>query len=390
VAFALLGLVVVVVAAAAATAGVLLLAGATFAQARWLPLAWAAPLAVIVLEGAARIHRARARSRFGAPGAASRLVQDQGRGLRFARAACAAIALMLLGVAAARPQWGTTEEEVARRGVDVFACVDVSRSMLAEDVTPNRLERAKLALASFLDRVEGNRVALVAFAGEARLSCPPTTDLGAVRLFLELLDADVLQQPGTALAPPLRLISRLVPQGSERNVAVVLFTDGEDLEGDFVEAAKELAGRGIAVHAVAVGRPEGAPIPVEDAGDGRPGYLRDGEGKTVMSRMDVTVLQQVTQATGGILQAASSDQSELGAIAAAIASMEQGEGTSRRTRTRTDRYLPFLAAGFALLALELLLPDGARILGRRGSARTTRLMAAARRTQIRTAGSATP
>lgn len=349
---------------AGALAAILLLAGAVLAEPLWLHVAWVA-VAIALLEAAARRARARAREQFGEPVALLRLVERRAAGQRTLRALLLSWAVLLLAVASARPQWGIGEEDVRRTGVDVWALVDTSKSMLAEDMRPNRLARAKLALTSFVDRLGTDRIGLIAFAGEARVVCPLTMDHGAVKLFLDLLDPDVLQKPGTAIGTALDLARRSSDAASGRSVAVVLLTDGEDHGGEAVEIAGELAKAGIVVHAVGIGRAEGVPIPVEGTGGASHGWLKDGSGQTVMSRLDVAGLQRITQATGGRFFQVSSSEIELAAIASEIENMDQREFASTRARIRVDRAWPFMAAAFALLALELLVPDGARLLGRR-------------------------
>ena len=190
-----------------ALAAILLLAGAVLVEPRWLHLGWVA-VVIAVAEAAARRARARTREVFGEPDALLRLVERRAGGVRTLRAQLVSWAVVLLAVACARPQWGTAEEEVHRTGVDVWALVDTSKSMLAEDMRPNRLARAKLALSSFVDRLGTDRIGLIAFAGEARVACPLTMDHGAVKLFLDLLDPDVLQKPGTAIGTALDLARR--------------------------------------------------------------------------------------------------------------------------------------------------------------------------------------
>jgi len=367
-------LLVPLIAFAAALAGILLLVDAQFAAPAWLHAAWSAPL-VVLLEAHARWRRARLRAALGESAAVGRLVEDRAQGQRVLRALLAAAALMLLAVACARPQWGVGEEELRRRGVDVFVLLDTSTSMLAEDVRPDRLARAKLALASLVDRLEGDRVGLVAFAGEARLVCPLTLDHAAVKAFLDLVGPDILQVQGTAIGPALALVSRSVPEDSTRGVAVVLITDGEDLEGGIDAPLAELKRRGIVVHSLGIGRPEGGPVPIIE--DGRPGYMQDDQGRPVVSRLDLATLERIARETGGVSGVASSGEVELTAIGSAIGSMEQTDATAQATRVKPERQQAFLAAAFVLLCVQLALPDGGRLIARRGVTRVERLAAAA-------------
>lgn len=360
-------------AGCAALAGALVLAGAQFGSPAWLHLAWAGPV-ILVLDALAAARRRRARRLMGDPGAIARLVEGRARFVRSIRALLGALAVSALAVACARPQWGQAEEELVRRGVDVFILLDTSRSMLAEDVKPSRLERAKLALDSMVDRLEGDRIALVPFAGDARIACPLTTDRGAVKMFLDLLEADVLQRPGTAIADALTLVAQSVPEDSGRSVAIVLITDGEDHEGGMDDAIERLKERGIVVHAVGIGSTQGAPVPADGNGAG---FMRDENGQPVMSRLGLESLEQVTSRTGGVLAQATGREIELAAIAGAIGSMSQQDISSRQARIRPDHQQPFLALAFALLLAELALPDGAPLARRRAVTRTERVAAAA-------------
>jgi Ca-activated chloride channel family protein len=358
---------------AGALVALLVLVGAEFAGRAWLHLAWLAP-ALLVLDLLATMARRRARRTLGEPAAILRLAEDRARAMRPMKALVAAMAMLPLAIACARPQWGQAEEQLTRRGVDVFILLDTSRSMLATDVTPDRLSRAKIALSSLVDRLGGDRIALIAFAGDARIACPLTTDHGAVKMFLDLMEADVLQVPGTAIGDALRLVNESVPEDSGRSLAVVLLTDGEDHEGGVDEAVQALAARGAVVHAIGIGTEEGSAIPAPGAGAG---WLQDESGKPVASHLEMDTLQKITSKTGGVLAKATSNEMELSAIASAIESMEQQEISSKQARIRPDRQQLFLALAFALFAIELALPDGAPLFPRRRVTRTERAAAAA-------------
>lgn len=351
-------------AAVALAAGtVLLLTGAVLADPAWLALGFVAP-AVAALEAAGAAARRRAARRLGDPDAVGKLVEHGAPRVRTVRTFLASSGLLLLAVAAARPQWGHAEVDLRRTGVDVMVCVDTSASMLADDVRPSRLARARLEVASLIDRLRGDRVGIVAFSGDARVLCPLTLDHSTAKLFLDLLTPDLLQRPGTAIGQALRVASRSFPEDGGRHSVVVLITDGEDHEGIADEAARELAELGVVVHCVGIGRTEGVPIPMEDEqpdGTSRVAFLRDEDGQVVMSRLDAATLQGIAERTDGTFMLTSAAEWELDAIAAQIAEMEGQELAARTTRSRTERYWGFLAAALALLALEAFLPDGARL-----------------------------
>lgn len=362
---------------AVVTAGALFLAGAVFAAPQWLHLAWLAP-ALLILDAMAARRRVAARELMGEAAAIGRLVEGRGPGLRALRALLAAGSVLLLAVSCARPQWGVGEEQLQRSGVDVLICVDVSRSMLAEDQKPNRLARARLSVDSLLERLRGDRVGILAYAGEARVLCPLTLDHAAAGLFLDTLDPAALQRPGTAIGSALRLAGRLLEPGSGRNGAVVLLTDGEDHGGDALEAAEQLGAKGIVVHAVGFGSVEGTPIPLREERAGRNeriGFVKDSDGNAVMTRLDEAGLSALAGATGGRFVRSAAGEVGLAALAQEIARMDQQEFAARKTRTRPDRFLWFLLPALLLLAAEAVLPDGGVFWRKRGS--VTRLAAAA-------------
>jgi len=281
------------------------------------------------------------------------------------------VGLVGLTLAAARPQWGTRMEPVTRRGVDVVILLDTSLSMAAQDVAPSRLGQARNAIDSLLKGLEGNRVALVTFAGQATLNCPLTLDHAAVRLFLDAVEAETMQVPGTALAEALTLARRtfgeIAPGDDERTRAVVVFTDGEDHEGGLDEVIPDLEGAGIGVYGVGCGTSRGAPIPVRDADT--VGYKKDREGKVVTTRLDETVLQALGLQTGGGYWRATADEQEVGEILRALTELESREyGAVLRARYEERYQIPLAVALVALIA-ETLVGDRRRIRSATGEVR---------------------
>ena len=267
-------------------------------------------------------------------------------------------------VAAARPQWGTRLEEVRRGGVDLVVVLDTSLSMAAEDASPDRLGQAKHEIDSLLRQVEGNRVALVTFAGRASLACPLTLDHAAVRLFLDSIGAEAVSVPGTALAEALRVAIRSfgddAGDSSGRSRAILLFSDGEDHEGGVDEILGEMEKAGVAVHAVGCGSTRGAPIPIRDESGLVTGYKTDAEDRVVTTRLDESVLENLALETGGRYYRATATEQEVDEIAKALTQMDEREfGAVLRARWE-DRYqLPLAFALLALLA-ETLLGDRRR------------------------------
>ncbi len=266
-------------------------------------------------------------------------------------------AFFFLVLAAAGPQWGMRIETLHRRGVDVVICVDVSLSMLADDMKPSRLTRAKAALKGFLQRLDGDRVAVVAFAGEAFVLCPLTLDYEAAAMFVDLLDPDLIPEPGTNLAAAVRTALGMFDEHSLKYKVIVLITDGEDHGGEALAAAKEAAGKGAVIYTIGVGSTKGQLIRIPD---GKGGYTvkRGPDGQPVLSRLDEVTLQKMALITGGRYYHATKSEMELDKIARRIDAMEKRELVSRKFARYQDRCHYPLAVAFFLLLAEFYLSFG--------------------------------
>ena len=205
---------------------------------------------------------------------------------------------LFLLIALIGPQWGFRWQEIKRRGVDLVIALDVSRSMLSQDVKPSRLDRAKLAIQELVPMLKGDRIGLVAFAGTSFVQCPLTVDYGAFSLTLDELDTNSIPRGGTAMANAIRDSLTVFASSAPDSRALIIMTDGESHEGDPVSAAKEAAKQGVKIFTVGVGTPEGELVPITDA-QGNQTFLKDREGRTVKSRLEEGLLQQIALATGG-------------------------------------------------------------------------------------------
>ena len=285
-------------------------------------------------------------------------------------------ALLLLFVAAAGPRKGFEWREVKRRGIDILFAVDTSRSMLAEDLTPNRLERARMGMHDFVDRLKGDRIGLVPFAGSAYALCPLTLDYDAFRESLDALDTDIIPRQGTDVASAIREADRLFDEQGNNHRILVLITDGEDLQGDALEAAKEAAGKGMAIYPVGVGSADGVQIPLRLA-NGAVDVLRDDSGAPVRSKLDEASLRKIADATGGLYAALGRGAEGLDVIyREKLRLVPQNEMESRMEKIPFERFEWPLAAAILLLLMEFLLPD------RRRPAKAAPLPSAARRHRI--------
>jgi Ca-activated chloride channel family protein len=196
------------------------------------------------------------------------LVPDFKKGRRLIKALLILMGIILGIFALTRPQWGFHWEEIKRVGVDVMVAIDVSESMLAEDVKPNRLERAKREVIDLIEMLEGDRIGLIAFAGTSFVQCPLTLDYGACKMFLDYIDTDLIPVPGTAIAEAIRTSLKSFNKRERKSKALILITDGEDHEGEPIDAAKEAKKEGIKIFTIGVGREGGAPIPLKDGSGG--------------------------------------------------------------------------------------------------------------------------
>jgi len=321
-------------------------------------LLWALPLLAAVFWFAAR-RRRRALERFAEPALLGRITAGAWRARRVWRAALALAGFALLVIGLARPAWNPVEEEVERRGRDVVFLLDVSRSMLAEDLAPNRLERAKLAILDSVEKLQGDRVALVLFAGTAVVKCPLTYDYGFFRMAVEDASPESVSRGGTLIGDALRTVMRDVFDNQPRSHRdVVLITDGEDHESYPVEAARELGRLGARLIAVGLGdENRGQRIPVRGP-DGRRRFLTY-QGREVWSRLDADTLRRMVSVTpGGRYLNVATGAVDFGDVyAKLIAGAEQTELGSTRYRRYEEKYQIFLAIAFLLLAGEAAMKE---------------------------------
>ncbi len=271
------------------------------------------------------------------------------------------LAFIILVFALADPQIGTKLEEVKRRGIDIFVAVDVSKSMLAEDVAPNRLDKAKHEISTFIDRLQGDRIGLICFAGIAFVQCPLTLDYSAARLFLTDIDTEIIPQPGTAIGSAINLARQSFVTKELKHKVLVLITDGEEHEGDPVEIAREARKEGVIIYTIGIGSQQGAPIPEFDAYGNRTGYRKDRQGQVITTKMDILTLEKIAFETGGKYYISSTGESELDKIYGEIARMEEKELSSRQFTQFEDRFQVFLLLALIVLIIETLLGERRKI-----------------------------
>jgi Ca-activated chloride channel homolog len=322
------------------------------------------PLLALLFVASARLRR-RAAQRFGDEGTARRLIVGRSAGLRATRAVLIVLGVGLAVVALARPQYGSRTKLLHKRGVDVVVVLDFSKSMLAQDVKPSRIERAKAELSRFVGELAGDRIGFVAFAGET-MEFPLTVDYSAATLFFRDLTPADMPVGGTAIGRGLTSAKRLLErantgkQGAERAKVVILMTDGEDHEGDPAKAAEELKQIGAKAFVVALGSRSGEPIPTYAEDGTWTGYMRDKDGKPVLSTLTKEAegqLRQVASITGGIYFEPHKGTTGIEQIRARMLKMKQTELKARRVTVHEERYALVLLLAFLLIVLEALLPE---------------------------------
>jgi Ca-activated chloride channel homolog len=310
------------------------------------------PALALFLVWAGR-RRARALAAFVAAALLSAVAPDVDPRRRTLRAALVVVAAALLVVAIAGPMWGFRWQEVKREGIDLIIALDTSRSMLATDVKPTRLGRAKLALQELLGELHGDRVGLVAFAGTAFVQCPLTLDYGAFVQSLDAVDVGLIPKGGTALAAAIDTALGAFEGRQGGQQALLLITDGEDHDGKVSEAAKRAAERGIKIYTVGFGTMDGELIPLESGG-----FVKDRGGQVVKSRLDEKTLQEIATDTGGVYLHAAGASLGLGDLYRdQISGLEKRELASTLERRYEHRYQLPLGAAFLLLLVESLLGE---------------------------------
>jgi Ca-activated chloride channel family protein len=316
-----------------------------------LPLTLAVLLALFF-----RSYRARLRllTQFAAARLLPALMASYSPNLRRLKHSLIIFGVLLVVFALARPQWGYDWQEQRAKGVDVIFVIDTSKSMLTQDVAPDRLERAKLAIMDLVEKMPGNRVGLVAFAGQAFLQCPLTLDYDAFRQSLDAVDTTTIARGGTNIAAGLDEAAAALENSGNHKV-VVLLSDGEDLEGQGVDTAKTLGAENVTVFTVGVGTPQGDIIPLP-AKDGQVDFVRDENGQIVKSRLDAATLTAIAQSTGGFYQPLGATGEGLVKVyEAGIKPMPQEQVASRLQRLPIERFQWPLALGLLLLAIEPLI-----------------------------------
>jgi Ca-activated chloride channel family protein len=265
-------------------------------------------------------------------------------------------ALTLLILAFANPQVGTKMAEVKQTGIDVYILLDVSRSMQAEDIKPNRLEKAKYQISNLIQKLRGDRIGLIVFAGDAYIQFPLTTDYSAANLFLSAVDFNSVPQQGTAIASAINMAVKSFDSAAT-DKAIILITDGEDHEGDIDNAVENATDKNIKIYTIGLGSPDGVPIPIYDKNGNQVGFKKDNSGQIVLTKLDESILKEIAEKGNGKYYRGNNYEDYLDKIYSDLSKLNQAEFGVKKVTDYEDRFYYFLAPAILLLILELFITD---------------------------------
>jgi len=264
--------------------------------------------------------------------------------------------LTLLLLALANPQVGTKMQEVKQTGIDVYIALDVSRSMAAEDIKPNRLDKAKYQISNLIQKLRGDRIGLIIFSGDAYIQFPLTTDYSAANLFLSAVDFNSVPQPGTAIASAIKMAVESFDSAST-DKAIVIITDGEDHEGDIDDAVEEATDKEIKIYTIGLGSPDGVPIPEYDNRGIESGYKQDNQGQTVLTKLNESILKEIASKGNGKYYRGNDYEDYLDKIYNDLSKLEQAEFGVKKVTDYEDRFYYFLLPAILLLIVEIFITD---------------------------------
>lgn len=266
------------------------------------------------------------------------------------------IALMFVIIGVAGPQFGSKLQQVKKQGVELMVVLDVSNSMLAQDIKPNRLEKAKMAISRMVEKLSDDKVGMIVFAGDAYVQLPITTDYSSAKLFLSNINTDIVSVQGTAIGAAIDLAAKSFTPETETSKAIIVITDGENHQDDAVAAARVAHEKGITIHTIGMGLEQGAPIPEK----GNPGqFMKDGSGNVVVSKLDEQTLQEIAKAGEGMYVRASNTDVGLSRLLDEVGKMEKSILEEKVYTDYAEKYQYFILIGLFFIFVEFM------ILGRR-------------------------
>lgn len=261
-----------------------------------------------------------------------------------------ALVFVILGVAG--PQFGSKLQQVKKKGVELMIALDVSNSMMAQDIKPSRLEKAKMAISRMVEKLSNDKVGLIVFAGDAYVQLPITTDYSSAKLFLSNISTDIVPVQGTAIGAAIDLAAKSFTPETETSKAIIVITDGENHQDDAIAAAKKAHEKGIAIHTIGMGLEQGAPIPEK----GQPGqFMKDGSGNIVVSKLDEQTLREIAKAGEGIYVRASNTDVGLTQLLDEVNRMEKSLLEERVYTDYAEKYQYFLLVGLFFVFVEFMI-----------------------------------
>jgi Ca-activated chloride channel family protein len=325
-----------------------------FANPEYLYLLLSLPV-VIALWIINEFRKRKAFKRFGEKTLVKRLLPELS-GIRPAvKLVIQLIAVSFAIIMLARPQFGSKIEEVKRQGVEVIIALDVSNSMLAEDIQPNRLERAKQAISRLVENLENDKIGLVVFAGDAYTQIPVTTDYISAKMFLSTINPDMVPKQGTAIGSAIDLGMRSFTPGTGRSKAMIIITDGENHEDDPVAKAKEASTQGIIIHTIGIGSAEGVPVSVVTGG--KKDFLKDVDGNTVITKLDESILKEIAIVANGKYVRANNSNIGLDEVFNEIRKLKKQELEGKMYTEYNDQFQIFAGIALFLLLVDFLVMD---------------------------------
>ena len=321
-----------------------------FAQAQYLVLILLIPFFFILQALVLKLRRRRIR-RFGDEELVRQLMPSYSVSRIWVKLTLFSIGFFFFVIGLSRPQIGAKLKEHETKGAEIMIALDVSNSMLAEDYSPNRLERAKLAISRLVDKLRDDRIGLIVFAGNSFVQLPITTDYVSAKMFLNTISTESVPIQGTAIGEAINTAIRSFSAQSEKSRAIIIITDGENHEDDPVAAATQAAEMGIRVFTIGVGSPEGKPIPMDG------GLLKDRDGNIVVTRLDESVLQEVAKAGNGLYVRAGNSEFGLNPIIDDIRRMEDERYSSIVFEEFDEQFMYFMAIALFFFVLEMLVGD---------------------------------
>ncbi len=326
-----------------------------FENSDYLLLLWLIPVFVLLFILINR-RRKNLLNKFADSNLHDHLLPDYSSKKEFLRFGIQLLIFALLIFAFANPQVGTKLQEVKQTGIDVFLCLDVSLSMSAEDLKPNRLDKAKYQISNLIQKLRGDRIGLIVFAGNAYVQFPLTIDYSAANLFLSAVDFGSIPHPGTAIASAINMAVRSFDTASTKK-AIVIITDGEDHEGDIEKAIESAKEKEIKIYTIGLGSPDGSPMPVFDSQGNRVGYKTDADGNVILTRLNEDILKNIASNSGGKYFRGNNYEDHLEKIYTELESLEKTEFGTKRISDYETRYYYFLIPAIFLLIFEIFIND---------------------------------